>query len=295
MSSSQQLVVTGASGQLGRRVAELLLDEGCGGRLILVTRQPQKLADLAHRGAELRCGDFDDPASLAAAFTGGDRLLLISTTDLGRRVQQHTSALHAARAAGIRHVVYTSMLAPDPANPAVITPSHRATELAIAESGMGFTLLRNGLYADYQVPEALAAVTSGKLLHNRGDGRIAYVAREDCAAVAAAVMRGEGHEGKVYEVTGPRAWSAAELAELYAALAGREVSAINLDDAAFIDALLAAQGDTGHGRYGAELVASFGRAIREGWFAACTDTVERLAGRPPQELRAILAKALSAG
>lgn len=294
MNSTQKLVITGASGQLGRRVAELLLDQGCRDRLILVTRQTQKLADLAQRGAELRYGDFDDAASLAAAFAGGDRLLLISATDLARRVQQHTNALQAARAAGIRQVVYTSMLAPQPANPAVITPSHRATEQALADSGMAATILRHGLYADYQVPEALAAINAGKLLHNRGAGRIAYVAREDCAAVAAAVMRGEGHAGKVYDVTGPRAWSAVELAELYAALAGREVSARDLDDAAFIDALLAAQGDTGHGRYGAELVASFGRAIREGWFAACTDTVERLAGRPPQDLRALLANALPA-
>jgi len=293
MASKETLVITGASGHFGRRVAHLLLRQHHGGRLILVTRQPDKLQDLAARGAELRFGDFDDTSSLEKAFAGADKLLLISTTDLGKRVQQHTAALAVAAAVRVRHVVYTSMLSPDPRNPAVITASHLATELAIHDSSLESTILRNGLYADYQVSEALRAAETGRFVHNRGDGRIAYVAREDCAAVAAAVMGGKGHEGMIYEVTGPQAWSPSELVELYAELAGRTIDNVTLDDAAFIDTLLGAGGD-GHARYGAELVASFGRAIREGWFATCTDTVKELTGRPPKALRDLLKAALPA-
>jgi NAD(P)H dehydrogenase (quinone) len=291
MASKDTLVITGASGQLGRLVAQLLLRQKHAGRLILVSRQPDKLQDLAARGAELRFGDFDDTGSLEKAFAGGDKLLLISTTDLGKRVQQHTAALAVAAAVSVRHVVYTSMLSPDPRNPAVITASHLATELAIHEFPLESTILRNSLYSDYQVPEALRAAETGRFVHNRGDGRIAYVAREDCAAVAAAVMGGSGHAGKVYEVTGPKAWSPLELAELYAEFSGKAVVNVPLGDTAFIDTMLAAGGD-GHARYGAELVASFGRAIREGWFEACTDTVKVLTGRPPMALGDLLKAAL---
>ncbi len=130
-------------------------------------------------------------------------MLLISGTDLEVRIEQHRAAIQAAAAAGVRHVVYTSGLNPEPPNPAVTSPSHYATEQALAESGLSWTVLRDSLYSEYQVPEALQSVASGTLTHNRGDGRVAYVSRDDCAAVAAAVLTGSGHEGRVYDVTGP--------------------------------------------------------------------------------------------
>jgi NAD(P)H dehydrogenase (quinone) len=114
--------------------------------------------------------------------------LLISATDLARRSEQHRAALDAARVAGVRHVIYTSGLKPEPPNPAGVAPSHYATEQALTQSGLDWTILRHSLYADYQAPEAAQSIASGTLLHNRGAGKIAYVAREDCAAVAAAVL-----------------------------------------------------------------------------------------------------------
>jgi NAD(P)H dehydrogenase (quinone) len=285
-------VITGASGQLGRRAAEYILEKYREPRLILVTRRPDALADLAARGAQVRFGDFAQPASLPAAFAGGRRMLLISNTDLARRNEQHGAAVDAAAAAGIEHVVYTSIVSPEPPNPAVVAPGHHFTEQALRRSGMQWTMLRNSLYADYQVPEAQRALEARKFVHNRAGGRVAYVARDDCAAVAAAVLIGNGHAGVSYDVTGPHAFDAAELAALYSEFGEHPVEPVALDDAAFIAGIVAARSGDDHARYGAELVASFGRAIREGYMASCTDTVGRLTGRPARTLREVLAAKL---
>jgi NAD(P)H dehydrogenase (quinone) len=287
--ATPRLAITGASGQLARRVAELVLATRGAGRLILTTRTPGTLADLAARGATVRFGDFADSGSLRPAFAGAERMLLVSATDLERRSEQHRAAIEAAKAAGVAHVIYTSGLAPEPPNPAAVAPSHHATERALAASGIGWTVLRNSLYAEFQAAEAAAALQSGKLVHNRGDGRVAYVSREDCAAVAAAVLLGRGHTHAVYDVTGPESFGVAELAALYARLGGREVVAEALDDDAFIASLVGGAAADDHMKYGAALVASFGRSIREGYMASTTDTVARLTGRPARTLHQVLA------
>jgi NAD(P)H dehydrogenase (quinone) len=284
----QRLVITGASGQLGRRVAELVLEAYEPERVILVSRSSAALADLAARGADVRHGDFADPATLGSAFAGGERMLLVSATDLEQRVEQHRAAIAAARAAGIAHVVYTSGLSPEPPNPAVVAPSHFATERALATSGMAWTVLRNSLYAEYQAPEAERANETGVLVHNRGDGRVAYVSREDCAAAAAAVLAAHGHSSATYDVTGPESFSVLELCALYAELGGRKVAAEPLDDAAFVADLVGGATNDDHLKYGAALVASFGRSIREGYMASRTDAVARLTGRPARTLRQVL-------
>ena len=283
-----RLVITGASGQLGRRAAELVLTTSAPENLTVVTRNPAALADLAARGVDVRRGDFAEPESLRSAFAGGERLLLISATDLAQRIAQHCGAIDAARAAGVAHIIYTSGLAPEAPNPAVVAPSHHATEQALRASGVAWTVLRNSLYADYQLAEARKSIAAGVLIHNRGSGRAAYVAREDCAAVAAAVLVSGGHEGAVYDVTGPAPFSAEDLAALYAELGGRSVEARAFDDAAFVAALMGDAGGEDHLRYGAELVASFGRSIREGYMQSCTDTIARITGRAPSSLRQVL-------
>ncbi|HEX7238405.1 MAG TPA: NAD(P)H-binding protein [Gammaproteobacteria bacterium] len=290
-----KLVITGGSGQLARRAAELALAKVAPQDLILTTRTPAALRSFVDRGVVVRQADFAAPQTLRAAFAGAERMLLVSATDLGQRVAQHRAAIDAAKAAGVRHVVYTSGLRPEPPNPAVVAPSHHATEQALAGSGMAWTLLRNSLYADYQVPEAEQALAAGALVHNRGAGKVAYVAREDCAAVAAAVLVGPGHAGACYDITGPQQYAAADLAALYAELGGRPVRERPVSDAEIVAAMVGtAEGDD-HLRYGAELVASFGRSIREGYMSACTDHVAKLAGRPPQPLRQILERAVKRG
>ena len=284
-----KLVITGGSGQLARRAAELVLAKMAPENLIVTTRTPAALRSLAARGVVVRRADFAEPRTLPAAFAGGERLLLVSGTDLGQRTAQHQAAIEAAKTAGVQHVIYTSGLKPEPPNPAAVAPSHYATEQTLAQSGLGWTVLRNSLYADYQAPEATQSIASGALVHNRGGGKVAYVAREDCAAVAAAVLAAGGHAGACYDVTGPEAYSAADLAALYGELGGRPVVERRVSDADFVAAMVGSATRDDHLRFGAELVASFGRSIREGYMSACTDTVTKLVGRPPQSLRQVLA------
>jgi NAD(P)H dehydrogenase (quinone) len=285
---SARLAITGASGQLGRRVAELVLARHAPRNVILATRTPDTFAELAARGADVRHADFDDPLSLRAAFKGAERLLLISATDLQRRSAQHRDAIDSAKAAGVEHVIYTSGSKPEPPNPAVVARSHYATEQALAASGLAWTVLRNSLYADYQVGEAKHAVETGSLVHNRGEGRVAYVARDDCAAAAAAVLLQGGHAGAIYDITGPEPYTAETLAALYGELGGRRVEARSIDDAAFVASLVGDAAANEHLRYGAELVASFGRAIREGYLDVCSDAVAKLTGRRAHTLAEVL-------
>jgi NAD(P)H dehydrogenase (quinone) len=284
------LIVAGASGHLGRGVAEELLSRVAPGQVRLLTRTPDRLADLAARGADVRRADLDDPGSLPAALDGGRRLLLISTDALDRRVAQHRAAIEAAVRAGVGHVIYTSVVSPGPANPAAVVETHRQTEEDLRGAGCAWTLLRNNLYAEYQEPEAREAAASGRLVHNRGDSGAAYVSRADCAAACAAVLAQDGHAGQAYDITGPESLSAAGLARIYGELAGRPVEPVALDDDAFIAGMVGDSAD-GHMAYGARLVASFGRAIREGHFAGVSDAVARLTGRAPRSVRNVLAAA----
>lgn len=276
------LIITGASGHLGRRTAELLLDtEGVdAGDVVLVTRDPSKLEDLAARGAQVRRGDFSEPSSLVEAFAGATRVLIVSTDVVGARVAGHKAAIAAAREAGASLIAYTSLLNPVPENPAGVAADHRETEEALAASGVAWTFLRNAVYSEYRIPEAQAAAASGTFHHNQGDGVTAYVSREDCAAAAAAVLAGgDEHANKAYDITGPELLSGADLAKLYGAQEAR------VDDDAFAAGLVAA----GLPEDVAALLVSFGRAIREGYLDQRAEDVERLTGRAPRSVAEVLA------
>jgi NAD(P)H dehydrogenase (quinone) len=278
------IALTGAAGHLGRHAAELLLERGL--RPVLLTRDPAALADLAVRGADVRRGDFADPAGLTQALAGVERLLLVSIDIVGpARVALQTAAVEAARAAGVGHVLYTSLPRPEPANPAGVAPDHLATEDALRASGLRWTFLRNNLYAEFQVPTVAQAVASGTLVTNAGAGRVAYVTRVDCADVAATVLAAGGHEDEVLELTGPEAIGAEELAALARELSGRPVEVAGVDDAAFTAGLVAA----GLPAEVAGLYASFGASAREGFAERVTTTVADVTGRPPTALRDVLA------
>jgi NAD(P)H dehydrogenase (quinone) len=288
-SEAVSIVVGGASGNLGRRVAELLVERVPPAEVILCTRTPDALEHFAAKGVRVRYADYDRPESLADAFTGGKALLLISTGTLDRREAQHRAAIDAASSAGITRIAYTSILSPVPENPAAPTSSHRATELALQESGLAWTFLRNSLYADFQVAEAVRALASGTLVHNRGDGRVAYVSREDCAAAAAAVLATPGHDRVAYDITGPEQFGAVELAALYTELGGRAIEIVEVDDETFRAGMIGDATGDDHRVYGAELVTSTGKAIREGYLSACTNAVAELTGRAPRRLRDVVA------
>jgi NAD(P)H dehydrogenase (quinone) len=284
------IAITGASGQLAQATAGYLLDRIPPTDLVLVTRRPEALEAFARRGVDVRAGDFDDPAGLREALAGVDRALLISTDALGRRIPQHRDAVHAARAAGVGHLLYTSIPNPTDANPAGVVPDHKATEEAIVASEGAWTFLRNDIYADLQLPGIEQAAASGRHVHNEGDGALAYVARDDLAAAAAAVLATDGHEYRAYDLTGPELLTAADVADIAAELRGSAVEAIAVDDDAFAAGLVE---HAGLPEEAAALYTSFGRAKRYGQLDQLTPHVRDLIGRPPRTLRDLAREALA--
>lgn len=286
-------IITGASGTLGRLVAEAVVSAAPADGVVLVTRSPGKLADFAARGAEVRAGDFDDPASLESAFAGGERLLLISTDTVGTRIPQHIAAIDAAAAAGVREVVYTSLINPSDSNPAGVAFEHRATEDHLRASGLTWTFLRNAIYAEMLVPSARAALATGTYLVNDGNGTTSSIARADCAAVAAAVLLagGDEHAFKAYDVTGPEALNATQRAAIFSELGDRPVGAVSVDDDAWVAAMVK---HAGLPEEGARLYATFGASARRGYAGALSSVVEDLTGRAPRTVREVLAEALTA-
>jgi NAD(P)H dehydrogenase (quinone) len=281
------IVVTGASGQLGRLVTQDLLERVPPAELVLVTRHPEALEDFAARGVDVRRGDFDDPGSLAGAFAGAEKALVISTglDALGRRVAQHRAAIEAALAAGVRHLVYTSISNPVEGNPqGTVTDENRETEDLLRASAPAWTILRNGIYAEVQVAPGSLAVAHGKIYTNAGEGRMRPVSRRDCAAAAAAVLTTDGHEGQIYDITGPDSISQSDLAALLAEVGGRAIKVHNVNDRILTWGMTKA----GMPKPIARQIADFGKAIREGYYDVTESAVERLTGQPPRSLREVL-------
>lgn len=289
--SERTLLVTGASGHLGRRVVELLLDAG-ERHVIATTREPAKLDDLAARGVDVRRADFDRPETLDAAFQGATRVLLVSTDALdrpGRRLTQHRAAVDAAKRAGARHVVYTSLVEPGEDSPVLLAPDHRETEAALAASGLGFTVLRNGLYAELLADALGPALATGVLSNAQGEGRVAYVTREDCARAAAAALVASFEGRRTLDVTGPEAVSQADVARVASRVAGRAVRYEPLSTSAFADVLVG----VGLPRPVADVYASFDTASAAGRFARVSPAFEELTGARPTSVEAFLSGALA--
>jgi NAD(P)H dehydrogenase (quinone) len=284
MEDSMVVAITGASGHLGRKTAELVLDRLDPGDIVLLTRTPEALADLADRGAAVRRADFDEPQTVLDALPGVERMLLISGVELGHRVQQHRAAIDAAQQAGVRHVLYTSIPNPVQVNPAGVVPDHAATEAALKASGLAWTFLRNNLYAEFQVPTAEQAIAAGRLVTNAASGRAAYVSRDDCAAAAAAVLSSAGHENTSYDITGPESVSAEDLAAVAGEIAGRKIEVVHVDDDAWVAGLTGA----GVPEDAARLYASFGASTRDGFLETVSSAVENLTGEAPRSLRTVL-------
>lgn len=282
---SDTLLVTGAAGQLGRRVLANLLD-GHGidpARLVAVTRDPAKLADLAARGVTVRRGDFDDPASLPSAFAGVDRMLLISTDALdrpGARVAQHRAAIAAAEAAGVSHVVYTSMPKPDD-SVIPFAPDHLSTEQALAASRLGWTILRNAWYVENLSFALPAVLASGKWFTAAGEGRTAYVWREDCARAAASALAASPSANAIYDITGPEALTVAEVAATVGDVLKKSIAVVQVSEDDLAKGMMAA----GVPAPLASIFAASDTNVRLGKFDVVTDAVERLTGRKPETLR----------
>lgn len=273
------IVVTGATGQLGRLVVEGLLKKVPPAEIVAAVRDPRKADGFAARGVQVRTADYDDPATLAAAFDGADKVLLISSSTPGVRVAQHTAAVTAAREAGVGHLAYTSILAADTSR-LLLAAEHKATEEVIRESGVPFTFLRNGWYTENYEQTVAQALASGSFTGSAGEGRLGGVPRLDYAEAAVAVLTGEGHLGKVYELAGDEPWSYADLAAAIAAAAGKPVSYEDVPAEQHRQLLLG----FGLPEPLAAMLADADRGIADGELASASGDLRRLIGRPTTPL-----------
>ena len=280
-----KIIISGASGGLAGEAIQALLERGVKlADLVLVTRTPEKLSSYEANGAVVRLGDFDKPSTLDAAFAGGRQLLLISTNGAGDRVAQHTTAIIAARKAGIRHIVYTSFTNATSDNASLIARDHQLTEDALAKSGVAYTILRNQLYMDGLLADAAKAMKTGDLYTNAARGKWAPVARQDCATAAAVVLTTSGHDGKTYDITGPDLINHQEFGKLVAEITGKRVRVIEMTDAAYLQHVM--QGGTPEAL--AKLDASFGVAVRANSLNIKSEALKILLGRKPVSLRDLL-------
>lgn len=281
--------ITGAAGHLGRRTARCVLESHPAGELTLFSRSRDVLAELSGSGARARFADFDRPDTLVGAFTGVDVLLLISTDAVGRRRAQHEAAIAAAAEAGVRRLVYTSMANPDNDFPVRLRPlsdDHAATEAALRKAGPAWTVLRNALYFEAIGDGWAQAVANGALVTNNGAGRHAPVSRDDCAAAAAAVLVGDGHDDVVYDIAGERLLDDHAVAAALTARHGRPVDVRGVSDADYRDGMVLAGVPTEF----ADVLTGFGEAIRAGLFETPLGDVQALTGRAPVAIEDFLTR-----
>lgn len=284
------IVVTGATGQYGRLAVDHLIKRAVPAeQIVAAVRDPQRAADLAARGVQIREADYTDQASLIKAFTGADKLLFVSSNGPDEaRVHQHRTVVEAARTAGVGLVAYTSVLAAE-TNPLGLAAVHRDTERTLAASGLDTVLLRNGWYTENHTASLAGAVDRGAIVGSAGTGRIASAARADYAEAAAAVLTAEEPQaGKVYELTGDTAWTMADLAAEATAVAGKPVSYTDLPAERYAEIL------TGAGLPGflVDLLVDSDVKISQGALATVTGDLPALLGRPATGLHDAVVAAL---
>ncbi|HEY9332161.1 MAG TPA: SDR family oxidoreductase [Streptomyces sp.] len=283
------IVVTGATGELGRLVVEQLLTTVPASGIDAVVRDKEKAAGLAARGVELRIADYDHPETLAGAFRAGDRVLLISGSEVGSRVAQHTAVIDAAKAAGVAQLAYTGILGGPDAD-IRLADEHKVTEQLILDSGLPYTFLRNGWYTENYTANLAPVLAHGAVVANAGEGRVASATRADYAAAAAAVLTGEGHLGKAYELSGDVAWSLAEYAAEIARATGKEIAYKNVPAAVHQEILVGA----GVPEAFAAILTDVDEGIRRGLLAGTNGDLARLIGRPTTPLAETVASAVAA-
>lgn len=280
----EKLMITGATGQLGQAVLTHLLKtyRVAPEAIVAGTRQPDGLAAFAAQGVETRLVDFDTPASLATAFTGIDRLLIISTSELavpGKRLAQQTAAVAAAVTAGVKHLVYTSMPNPD-RSLLTFAGDHLGTEMAIKTSGLRYTILRNAWYTDNYFLSLPHAVQTGTWFAASGAGRLSNISRDDCARAAAAALLSPPAGQAVLTLTGPEALAVTDIAAQASQTLGKPITVQPVSDAAYAAGLEAA----GMPPFVAQMLASSEANIRAGNFDLVTEDFTALTGEQPQRV-----------
>lgn len=291
--------VTGVGGYVGAQTARRLMERVPASQIIVTSRNEKALAEWRAKGARAYKADYDDKAALIEAWRGVEAVFMVSAMQVGEvRRAQHKNAIEAAKAAGVKRLVYTSFLgAGDPGINSFEIADHRYTEKLILESGLGWNFMRNSQYGDAMAEnQAAIAISTGKSIGNAGNGRVAFIARDDVAAVAAVLLAGGGERNKAYDVTGPEAVSWSDVAAMITEISGAPVEVVDLTDEqmyAMWDSLGVPREATGDFSrspvpWCSDGMVSLGREIRLGHLSTVTDVVEKLTGRKPRSLRDLM-------
>ncbi|ATM23152.1 TPA: SDR family oxidoreductase [Raoultella ornithinolytica] len=273
------IAITGATGQLGHLVLQNLLKTTAASQIVAIVRNPAKAEALSQQGIVVRQADYTDEAAFTAALQGVDKLLLISSSEVGQRTPQHRNVIHAAKAAGVKFIAYTSLLHADK-SPLGLHVEHVETEKMLADSGIPYALLRNGWYTENYLASAPPALEHGVFIGAAGDGKIASATRADYAEAAARVIAEEGHAGKVYELAGDEAWTLSELAAALSTQSGKNVVYQNLSEADFAAALKSVGLPAGL----ADMLADSDVGAAKGGLFDDSRTLSALIGRPTTPL-----------
>ena len=273
------IAITGATGQLGHLVIEQLLKTVPASQIVAIVRNPAKAQALSQQGIVVRQADYTDEAAFTAALSGVDKLLLISSSEVGQRATQHQNVINAAKAAGVKFIAYTSLLHAD-RSPLGLADEHVATEKMLAESGIAYALLRNGWYTENYLASAPAALEHGVFIGASDEGKIASATRADYAAAAARVISEDGHAGKTYELAGDAGWTLSQLAAELAKQSGKKVVYQNLSEADFAAALKGVGLPAGL----ADMLADSDTGASKGGLFDDSHTLSKLIGRPTTSL-----------
>ncbi len=281
------IIVTGATGQLGHLVIASLLEKMPASEIVAAVRNPENARDLAEKGVQIRTADYNRPTTLKSAFEGAEKLLLISSSEVGRRADQHRAAIAAASEAGVSLLAYTSMLHAD-TSPLALSAEHKQTEGMLRRSDLPYVILRNGWYTENYTAGIPAALEHGTLLGCAGDGRISSAARADFAAAAAAVLLSEDQDGRVYELAGDEAYTMTDLAAEISRQAGREVVYKDMPESQYREVLVSVGLPVGL----AKLLADSDRGASLGGLYDDSRQLSALIGRPTTPLRDSVARFL---
>ncbi|RFB93329.1 NAD(P)-dependent oxidoreductase [Rhizobium leguminosarum bv. trifolii] len=282
---SETILVTGAAGQLGQRVIHHLIEtyKVAPGTIVAATRSPEKLADLANKGVLTRKADFDDAAGLEKAFAGVDRLLIISTDALdtpGKRLAQHQAAVAAAVKAGVKHIAYTSMPAPDDSL-VTFAPDHLGSENAIKASGIAHTIIRDAWYHDNYMHSMPHNLQGGKWYSATGDGKVSTISRDDCALAIAAALASGTSDSATYTLTGAVSLNNRQIAAIISDVAGKPLEVVDVNDEQLGQGMRSA----GLPGFVADMLVSADANIRAGKFDIITGDFTKLTGKQPQSLK----------
>lgn len=280
------ILVTGASGQLGRLAIESLLEKTAASQIIAAVRNPDSVKDLADKGVQVRQADYTDPDSLVAAMQGVEKVLLISSSEVGQRTAQHRNVIEAAKQSGVQLIAYTSILKAD-TSPLILAKEHVETEKLLADSGVPHVLLRNGWYSENYTMSLASTLEHGQV-GCAGDGKLSTATRADYAAAAAAVLVKDGQAGKVYELAGDQAFTLSEYAAAITKLSGKDVAYHNVPEAEFTKILVSVGLPEG---FAAILANSEAGASQGGLFSDSKD-LSNLIGRPTTSIEDSIKAAL---